>query len=133
MILETTYNKRETILQINQLVGKPYTLMQRLRMGGIGSGRMGISQVSPEYAHYLKAGHYITHANIELRPEGILIHFRFKLESYAWPMPYADLQISTDPELTFTSGGKFIVFKDGMKVNGSFIERMKSHLATAKK
>ncbi|MEQ8584053.1 MAG: hypothetical protein RIC30_15235 [Marinoscillum sp.] len=132
MILETTYNKRETIQQINQLVGKPYTLIQRLRMGGIGSKRMGISKISPEFAHYLKAGHYVTHANIELRPEGILIHFRFKLESYAWPMPYTGLEVATDPELTFTADGKFIAFKEGMKVNGPFIERMIRHMAAKK-
>lgn len=124
MIFETTYTKRETILEINKLVGKPYSLLERLKMKGIGSKRMAISAISEEYQEYMNADHYMTHANIELRPKGIILHFRYKLESYAWPMPYGQVVVETTPILTFKSSGKFISFKNGMEVNKLFIDKI---------
>lgn len=124
MIFETTYSKRETILEINQLVGNPYSFLDRIKMRGIGSKRMAISSISEEYEEYLNADHYMTHANIELRPKGIILHFRYKLESFAWPMPYSDLTIETSPVLKFRSSNKFISFNNGMEVNEEFLKKV---------
>ncbi|MEP4532324.1 MAG: hypothetical protein ABJ004_04510 [Cyclobacteriaceae bacterium] len=124
MILETTYTSREVTLQINGIVGEPYSLLERLKMGGIGSKRMPIAAISDEYQEYLKAAHYKTYANIELRPKGIIIHFRYKLESYAWPIAFHALSIETKPDLILQSEGKFISFEEGIKLNSAFIEKL---------
>ena len=124
MILETTYTSREVTLQINGLVGKPFSLLERLKMGGIGSKRMPIAAISDEFQEFLKAAHYKTYANIELRPKGIIIHFRYKLESYAWPIAFHSLSIETKPEFLLRSEGKFISFEGGMQLNSAFIEKL---------
>lgn len=124
MIYETTYSSREIALEINKLVGKPYSLLERIKMGGIGSKRMPIHNISEEYAEYLNAEHYITYANIELRPKGIVVHFRYKLESYSWPMAYDNLTIEKAPVLTLKSEDRFISFKDGLMLNEKFVEKI---------
>ncbi len=125
MILETTYNNKETIRQIDLLTGKPYSFRQRWKMGGIGSKRMVIESISKEYEEYLNPNHYRTYANIELRPKGILLHFRLKLEAYAWVMPYSELKIEFGEKLTLRCEGKFVAFKDARENNEKFLEKLK--------
>ncbi len=49
MILETTHTNKENIELINDLVGKPFSFLQSLRMKGIGSKRMIIDDVESEH------------------------------------------------------------------------------------
>ena len=83
---------------------------------------MVIDAISDEYKKYLNASHYQSLANIELRPNGILVHFRHKLQAYSWMMSFSDLQIVCDEALTLRAAGKFIRFK--APVNEKFIKRM---------
>lgn len=124
MIYDTSYSNKETTRQINKVVGLPYSFKERWKLGGIGSKRMIIEEISEEYKKYLNADHYQSNANIELRPKGILIHFRHKLQAYSWVMPFKELSIKSSEKLRITSDGKFIQFKDGMEVNRKFIEKM---------
>lgn len=91
-------------------------------MGGIGSRRMTIHDISESYKQYLNAAHYITTANIELRPKGIIIHFRHKLQAYSWIMPYPSLSLQYQGSLRLESEGKFIQFDE--PENQKFIEQM---------
>ena len=53
MVLETTYkNKKHTDL-INDIVGKPFSLIQILKFKGIGSKRMVIENSSVNLKQYL--------------------------------------------------------------------------------
>ncbi|MFT6866957.1 MAG: hypothetical protein ACJA08_001795 [Cyclobacteriaceae bacterium] len=124
MIYETTYSSHQITIEINKIVGEAYSFLDRFKLNGIGSKRMPISSISPEFTEYLKADHYITYANIELRPKGIIIHFRYKLESYCWPMAYDKLVVETEPNLTLRSKDKFITFKDGLMLNGKFVDKL---------
>ncbi|MFK7952755.1 MAG: hypothetical protein AB8B73_07885 [Ekhidna sp.] len=124
MIFDTSYTDKRTIRQINTAVGIPFGFKERWKLGGIGSKRMVIEDISEEYKKYLNADHYVSNANIELRPKGILIHFRHKLQAYTWVMSYTHLSIEQTDKLTLTSDGKFIRFKDALETNGKFIEKM---------
>jgi hypothetical protein len=124
MIYDTSYSNKETTRQINNAVGHPFSFKERWKLGGIGSKRMAIEDISPEYRKYLNADHYQSNANIELRPKGILIHFRHKLQAYSWVMPYEGLSIESTEKLRLTSKSKFIQFKDGLESNKKFIEKM---------
>jgi len=123
MIFDTSYSDKETTRQINKAVGPPFSWKERWKMGGIGSRRMVISHISEEYQKYMKADHYETKANLELRPEGIIIHFRHRLQAYSWIMPYSALKVKHDTSLRLESEGKFIQF-DQVTGNESFIQRM---------
>ena len=122
MIFDTSYSDKETTRQINKAVGKPFSWKQRWKMGGIGSRRMTVNGISEELKQYMNAEHYISTASIELRPHGIIIHFRHKLQAYSWIMPYSELKIKYEHSLQLESKGKFIRFDD--PDNERFINRM---------
>lgn len=126
MVFDTSYSDKEITRKINAAVGPSFSFKERWRMGGIGSPRMVIDAISEEYERYLNPAHYQSHANLELRPQGILIHFRHKLQAYTWVMPYRDLQIDWNNSLTLTCQGKYIRFKPPIK--GAFVERIQNHL-----
>lgn len=122
MIFDTSYSDKETTRQINQSVSPPFSFRERWKMGGIGSRRMTVSDISKEYQSYMNAEHYISNASIELRPIGIIVHFRHKLQAYSWIMPYDSLKITYDHSLRLESDGKFIEFEEPN--NHGFILKM---------
>ena len=73
MILNTTYTNKDNDEIINNLVGYPYSFIKKLKMKGIGSGRMIIDEVSPKLERTVLNGPDLNYANIELRPKGILV------------------------------------------------------------
>ena len=113
MIFDTSYSDKKITRQIDQAVGHPYSWKERWKMGGIGSKRMVIQDISEDYRKYLNAAYYHTNANIELRPKGILVHFRHKLQAYTWVMPFDDLEIASETLLTLKAAGKFLEFDPG--------------------
>ena len=68
VILDTTYNSKEHKEIIQDLIGKSYSFLESLKMGGIGSKRMIIEDVSPNLDQYLNHVSGINYANIEMRP-----------------------------------------------------------------
>lgn len=111
MILDTTYtNKKHTEL-INDLVGKPYSFIQSIRMKGIGSKRMMIEDVSPNMKQYLNTVAAVNYANLELRPLGLLIRINKGLINYTWVIPYYQLVISQSDGSSIHAQGKFIQFR----------------------
>lgn len=122
MIFDTSYSDKETTRKINKAVGPPFSWKERWKMGGIGSRRMTVNAISEEYKDYMNADHYISTANIELRPKGIIVHFKHKLQAYSWIMPYRFLDITFDQALRLESEGRFIQFNE--PENEKFIQRM---------
>lgn len=72
---------------------------------------MVIQGISEAYQKHLKADHYQTTANIELRPKGIIIHFRDKLQTLSWVMPYDKLTINQKKPLKLSAEEKFILLE----------------------
>jgi len=134
MLFDTTYSDKRTTKMINEAVGLPFPFLQRIKMGGIGSKRMVIQDIGDDYKKYLKAEHYQSHANIELRPHGLIIHFRHKLEAYSWVMPYASLSLDQSPSFKLVSEGKHISFDQ--ELDEKFISKLQkafSDFSTTKK
>lgn len=122
MIYDTTYPDKETTRKIDTAVGKAFSFRERWRLSGIGSERMAIDKISEEYQKYLNAAHYVSNANLELRPNGLLLHFRHKLEVYTWVMPFEHLEIINEDALTLKSEGKFVQFK--VKLEERFLKKV---------
>lgn len=93
MLLNISYNNPKIKKQINEAVGKPFTLKERLQMRGIGSSKLWITQTSVEIHNLLILDSYNNVCNIEMRPNGIIIGFRSLLESYGLIIPYWKLKI----------------------------------------
>ena len=93
MLLNVSYNNPEIKRKINAEVGTPFTLRERIKMGGIGSSKLFITSTSVEINNLLILDSYINTCNIEMRPKGILVGFRSLLESYALVIPYYKLSL----------------------------------------
>ncbi len=126
MILNTTYTNKENDATINNLVGNPYSFFKKLQMKGIGSGRMIIDKVSPKLEKTLLNGPDINYANIELRPEGILVRITRRLDNFTWIIPYYQLYTYMTNGLSIHGQGNFLQFRNDrfLKTNKNFIRKM---------
>ena len=93
MLVNVSYNNPEITRKIDDLVGKPYTLKQRLKLGGIGSPKLIIRETSVEIRNLLLLDNNRDSCNIELRPKGIILRFRSLLETFALIIPYYKLTL----------------------------------------
>jgi len=91
MILNISYQSKSQERDINDHVGLSYTFWESLKMGGSGSQKLIINDCHEIFDPYLKQLHSTKHCNIELRPKGIGLRFRYKLEAIGWFIPYTDL------------------------------------------
>lgn len=106
MLLNVSYNNKDITQQINTEVGPPFTLKERLKMGGIGSPKLVITKSSNAIRHLLILDNNRDTCNIELRPKGIILRFRSLLETYALIIPYYKLVVYKGDI------GKYTVFRD---------------------
>ena len=93
MLLNISYNDVKQKKEIDKLVGKPFSIKERLKMGGIGSEKLIISSASVNIKNLLLLDNNINKCNIELRPKGIIVFFRSLLETYGLIIPYFKLKI----------------------------------------
>ena len=126
MIVNTTYTNKEAAKVIDTHLGKQFSILQRIKLKGIGSKRMIINDVSPKIEQYLNIVDDLNYGSIELRPKGILIHIHKKLNSFSWIVPYHKLHIYTSAYFSIHAEGNFIQFEKNKlyKENKSFIEKM---------
>jgi len=93
MLLNISYNRPETKEKINKAVGKPFTLIERIKLKGTGSPKLHITSTSIEIHNLLILDINTNICNIELRPKGIIVMFRSLLETYALIIPYYKLNL----------------------------------------
>lgn len=126
MILETTHTNKDHTELINDLVGKPFGLMQSIKMKGIGSKRMMIADVSPNMKQYLNVIDDVNYANLELRPVGVLIRINKGLKNFTWVIPYYQLVIYKTNGSSIHAQGKFIQFRQNttFKENKAFFDKL---------
>lgn len=126
MLFNTTHNNSEAKELINDFLGHPYSFFQSLKMGGIGSKRMIIDEVSDNFNNLLNKVSDLNYGNIELRPNGILVMINKGLENFTWVIPYRKLVIYKTYGLSIHADGKFIRFRDSKtyKENKNFFKKM---------
>ncbi|MEO9964831.1 MAG: hypothetical protein ABJF11_03530 [Reichenbachiella sp.] len=112
MLFETSYYSKATKEEINNLVGKPFGLLKRIKLRGIGSQRMLIIDASAELESLINQQNTPPYTNIELRPGGVMLWFRVKLDSYVLALPYDQLSVfNTSEGLSFHAGSWRIKMK----------------------
>lgn len=93
MLKNISYNNPKIIDEINNHVGKPYTILKRLKIGGIGSSKLIINSADSIIENLLNLDNNLNYCNIEIRPKGIIIHFKSLLETYGLIVPFYKLKI----------------------------------------
>ena len=93
MLKNISYNNPKIIDEINNYVGKPYTILKRLKIGGIGSSKLIINSADSIIENLLNLDNNLNYCNIEIRTKGIIIHFKSLLETYGLIVPFYKLKI----------------------------------------
>ena len=126
MVLDTTYSSKENKELIKNLVGKAFGFYDIISLKGIGSKRMVIDDVSPNLKQYLNSVSDINYGNIELRPNGVLIHITKGLQNFTWAIPYYQLVIYKTNGSSIHAQGKFVHFKNNimLKENKPFFNKL---------
>lgn len=126
MIFNTTYNNEDFRIHSDELVGKPFSLLDRIKMKGVGSGRFIIKELSDKLQPAQKQFSELDYGNIELRPNGILVHFTNRLERYSWCVPYYRLVVYNASFFSIHAEGSFIKFMKNKNYveNRKFIDKM---------
>ncbi|MFK8037669.1 MAG: hypothetical protein AB8B74_05220 [Crocinitomicaceae bacterium] len=110
MICDYSQRLSEDIFKIEKLVGQPFSLTERIKMGGNGSPRFTIEKTSEQIGEKLTTFDNIVFGSIELRPNGIIIHFKNNLVHYIWTIPYYKLTLYSTNFESFHADGEFISF-----------------------
>lgn len=126
MIYDTTYNNKEAKEVFEVLLGKPYTFLKALKLGGVGSKRMMIEQVSPKFLSMMNNVSDINYGNIELREKGIIVHINKGLKNYSWAIPFYQLHIYNTQTFSIHAQGNFVQFKKNnlLRENKSFLDKL---------
>jgi hypothetical protein len=102
MLLNISYKNPKQEQTITELVGKPFSLRERLTLSGVGSPKLIIISSSPKIANLLLLDNNQDICNVELRPKGLIIRFRSLLETYAIIIPYYKLSIFKGTASSYT-------------------------------
>jgi len=126
LILNTTYKNKDHDHLLNNLVGKPYSFIQSIRLGGTGSKRMIVDEASANMHDYFSKTNSLNYANIELRPQGVLVRINKGLQNFTWAIPYYQLVLYKTDGCSIHAQGKFVHFRNNktFKENKLFLDRL---------
>lgn len=127
MLIDVTVPERRVRQEIATQVGEAYTLRERLQMKGIGSQTFRIVKASQQIHDLAGDTHQLRHSNIELRPDGIIVHFRSRAKSLAWVIPYWKLNLyMQDGDLSLYAGQHYMRLEDahGGKIARTYVARL---------
>jgi hypothetical protein len=126
LILDSTHPNKEHKQIINDLIGKSFSFIEAIKMGGVGSKRMIIEEASPNMKQYLNQVSDINYANIEMRTDGVVVYINKGLKNFTWIIPYYQLVIYKTNGTSIHAQGKYIHFKNNMtfKENKSFFNKL---------
>uniref|UniRef100_UPI0040490750 hypothetical protein n=1 Tax=Flavobacterium sp. TaxID=239 RepID=UPI0040490750 len=126
MFYEITYRNDTITKEINDFIGKPYSFLKAIQMGGIGSHRMMVEEVSAHFKNVVNTVSDINYGSLEIRPNGIIFHITKGLQRFVWLIPYHSLVIFKSKTLSIHADGKFIKFKNNQftRKNSVFISKL---------
>ena len=131
MLLNVSYNNKEITKKLDDAVGRPFTLRERLALDGIGSPKLFIVDSSIEIKNLLILDNNTNTCTIELRPKGIIIRFRALLETFGLVVPYYKFTLyKTDFGLyTIYRDQYFVKIKSDTKAVQKFFTKLLGHRA----
>lgn len=126
MVLDTTYTEKEHKKIINDLIGRPYSFFESIKLGGVGSKRMIIDEVSPNLQPLLNTVADVNYGNIEMRSDGILVYINKGLKNFTWIIPYYQLVIYKTNGASIHAQGRYVHFRDNktFKENKKFFSKL---------
>lgn len=128
MVYDLTYDNRQANIEIQKLIGKPFGLFDKKRWSGIGSERLVVKSAEGKIGEIFELNFRQNFANIEIRPKGILIRIRYRLEVFAVAIPFGMLSVfKTDANYFSLFGGSekiTLANYQGRTLNQKFINKI---------
>tara|TARA_X000000950_G_C13352054_1_gene432844 strand:- start:11 stop:430 length:420 start_codon:yes stop_codon:yes gene_type:complete len=126
MLRNVSYKNDSTKNEIDGLIGNSYSFIEKIKKGGVGSGKLLITKANKEIENLLILDQNTNNCNIELRAKGIIIYFRSLLETYGLAIPYYKLVVFkvTENEYTFNIDSKFLKIKVKSENDHLFIRKI---------
>ena len=126
MLFNITETKKEFKKESNEIVGKAFSFLEKIKMGGARSGKLEVEEFSANLQPEEIISSAIHYSTIELRPKGIIIYYSIDLQRYAWIIPYYRLVIYKTRTFTIHANGHFIKIRknDVYKESKIFLEKM---------
>ena len=126
MLYNRSYTNYDQDQEINNIVGKPFSFFQSLKLRGIGSSRLIIESVSNNFTEIVNDVADINYCNIELRPNGIILNVTQQLNLFSWVIPYYKLVVFDSETLSIHAGGGYIkiVKNKNYSNNKNFLKKM---------
>jgi hypothetical protein len=127
MILNTTHLNKKTKKKIADFIGDEFSFFEKIKLGGIGSYKMMIDNSSAEIEKKLNHNQGINYCNIELRKNGIMIHFHdSNYEKNSWLIPFYKLVIYKTERFSIYSDTIFLklIINKNFKLNKSFFHKL---------
>lgn len=127
MIYNLSHNDRAMKAEVDTKLGKAFGLVERFRMGGNGSPILLISSADKEIDALLPHDGSLRKCNIELRPNGLILGFKQRLETYGWVVPYYQLSIFKSSGQLNLYAGKHqvsLVWKGSAKSRDQFLYKL---------
>lgn len=130
MLANVSYKDRALEHQMIELVGHPFGLSERFRLGGIGSPKLWITESSPEIRALLELDNNLDTCNVELRPSGIVLRFRSLLETHALVIPFRQLSLFRSRNAyTLHGAAHFVRVRAGDRAVEAFFRKLQQQKA----
>ena len=126
MIIDTTVMSKALKSKINELVGKPFSVLKIMKIGAIGSHRMIVDNYSLEFNDFLTRSSDLNYCNMELRPKGVIVHLSKDRTRFSWIIPYYRLSIFESKQFSIHAEGQYLrINRDKRwKMNTKFLAKM---------
>ena len=124
MLFDTSVKNKEVTNKINQLVGKPFNLLEILKIGAIGSSRMEVVEFSQLFTSVMSWDKQAVFANIGMRPKGVVVVMNVRLSNFSWVIPYTHLSLFKAGVLAVHGQGEFLKFKIQSDQNKKLIDKI---------
>ncbi len=126
MIFEITHPCEDFDQFANEKLGRAFSVIDRLKMGRIGSRRMIIKSFSSGFWPLKNNLQDILYGNNELRPDGIILYGTNGGKRMGWVIPYRELIIFDSDDFSVHAQGLVIKFKKNRNYseNKTFIRIM---------
>ena len=93
MLRDLSYKDLKIEKEINNLIGKEFDFIEKIKRRGIGSKKLLIKKADNKIYDLLSKSYNLNDCNIEIRVKGIMIYFKSKLSTFGLAIPFYKLVV----------------------------------------
>ena len=93
MLRDLSYKDLKIEKEINNLIGKEFDLLDKIKRRGVGSRKLLIKKADNKIYDLLSKSYSLNDCNIEIRSKGVMVYFKSKQSTFGLAIPYYKLII----------------------------------------